>query len=208
MPGFEAILHTIVTLFVTIDPIGAAPIFLILTREMDSAQRLDAAQRACSTAIIILIVFALGGTKILELFSITIPAFRVAGGLLLFWTAFEMLYQIRKPQREKIGEKAAHDHVHDVALFPLAIPIIAGPGTISATVLLSQQMQGYVARGVLVAAILFTVGVTYLTFYVAKKLDAYISPGVRSVVTRLFGLILAALSVQIIADGMKGLVQF
>jgi multiple antibiotic resistance protein len=208
MPGFETILHTVVTLFVTIDPIGAAPLFLILTKDMDRLTRLRVARRAGIAAVLILLVFALGGNAILKLFSITIPAFRVAGGLLLFWTAFEMIYELRKRQREKISEEAVHDHVQDVALFPLAIPILAGPGTISATILLSQRLYDPLSRLVLVGAIFFTLIATYFLFCIAESLDAYLNPGIRTVLTRLLGLILAALSVQIIADGIKALGGF
>lgn len=196
-----------VTLFVTLDPVGAASAFLILTRGMERAQRLHIARRAALASAIILIIFALGGIAILQLFGITMHAFRIAGGLLLFWTAFEMIYELRQKQRERMSEKATHDtQVHDIAFFPLAIPLIAGPGTISATVLLSQQMHDPVPRLVLIGIIIFCLIITYLVFNIAERLGDYLSPGIRNVLTRLFGLILAALSVQIIADGVRGLI--
>lgn len=138
MPGADALLNALTALIVTIDPIGLAPLFLGVTRGLDGAQRRQVGLRAAIIAFVVLLVFALAGRSVLALLGITVPAFRVAGGLLLFFIAYEMVFARRSERKERTAEVAVtKDHIHDIAAFPLAIPLIAGPGAISAVIILS-----------------------------------------------------------------------
>jgi multiple antibiotic resistance protein len=140
-----------VTLFVTIDPPGLAPIFLAITAGLSRGERAQIAMRDSLTALAVLLLFAVTGTLILDLFGITLDAFRIAGGLLLFHIAFEMIFEKRHERHEKSAERAVSaDHIRNIAVFPLAIPLIAGPGAISATILLSGTFQAPVERLVLI----------------------------------------------------------
>ncbi len=153
-------------------------------------------------------MFALTGTVILDSIGITIDAFRIAGGLLLFVTAFEMIYGHRQERREEASNTAVSEHAANLAVFPLALPLLAGPGTISASILISSEMASepmvsiWTAKatliGILVAMMLLTAGV----LIAAHSLDRYIGATGKLVVTRLLGVLLAALSVQYIADGI------
>lgn len=206
MPGLETMFNAFVTLLVTIDPPGLAPLFLVLTAGMNRAQRMQVAVRASVTAFVVLALFAVAGAAILTVFGITLPAFRVAGGLLLFYIAFEMIFERRQDRKEKSADTAiTKDHIHNIAAFPLAIPLIAGPGAISATVLISDTFAGIAATGALLAIILLSIALTYLVFVLAERVDGFLGATGRSILTRLLGLILAALAVQFVADGIKAL---
>lgn len=206
MPLFDTVFNAFVTILVTIDPPGLAPLFLAVTRGMNRDQRLQVSVRASIIAFIVLAIFAVAGKVILTVFGITLPAFRVAGGFLLFFIAFEMVFEKRQDRKEKISDVAiTRDHIHNIAAFPLAIPLIAGPGAISATVLLSGSFQGWAGQAALVLIILACLAVTYLVFILAERIDQFLGQTGRSILTRLLGVILAALAVQFVADGIKEL---
>ncbi len=199
-------LTALVTLAVTIDPPGLAPLFLAVTTGMNRSERKQVAMRASIIAFFILALFAVAGIAILSVFGITLPAFRVAGGLLLFYIAFEMIFERRQERHEKSAEKAVtDDRIRHVAVFPLAIPLIAGPGAISATILLSGQFSNAADRTVLVAIILAIIVLTWLIFLLSERVDHLLGDTGRSILTRLLGVILAALAVQFVADGVKAL---
>ena len=207
MPGFDAIFNAFVTLLVTIDPPGLAPLFLALTGGMNRAERMQVSVRSSLTAFIVLAVFAVAGAGILSVFGITLPAFRLAGGLLLFYIAFEMIFERRQERHERSAQRAiTQDMIRNIAAFPLAIPLIAGPGAISATVLLSGTFADVTARVVLVGIILVCVLSTFLVFVLAERVDGFLGETGRSILTRLLGVILAALAVQFVADGVKALI--
>jgi multiple antibiotic resistance protein len=206
MPNFDSIFNAFVTILVTIDPPGLAPIFLAVTRGMSRDQRHQVSIRASIIGFCVMALFAIAGASILSVFGITLPAFRVAGGFLLFFIAFEMVFEKRQDRKEKISDVAiTKDHIHNLAAFPLAIPLIAGPGAISATVLLSGSFQGWAAQATLVAIILICLLMTYLVFVLAERIDGLLGQTGRSILTRLLGVILAALAVQFVADGVKAL---
>ncbi len=197
-----------VTLFVTIDPPGLAPLFLALTGGMNRAARRGVAMRCTLIGFAVLVLFAVAGTVILQTFGITIHAFRIAGGLLLFWIAFEMIFEKRQDRHEKSAERAVHvDEIQSLAVFPLAIPLIAGPGAISATILLSDQFSDLVERVKLIAIIGFIIALTFIIFVLAERVDRLLGVTGRMVLTRLLGVILAALAVQFVADGMFALIR-
>ncbi|WP_378951125.1 MarC family protein [Mesorhizobium sp. ANAO-SY3R2] len=206
MPLFDSVFNAFVTILVTIDPPGLAPLFLAVTRGMNREQRLQVSVRASIIAFAVLALFAIAGAAILKVFGITLPAFRVAGGFLLFFIAFEMVFERRQDRKEKISDVAiTRDHIHNLAAFPLAIPLIAGPGAISATVLLSGSFQGWTAQAMLVLIILACLALTFLVFILAERIDQFLGQTGRSILTRLLGVILAALAVQFVADGIKEL---
>ena len=207
MQDFDSLFNAFVTILVTIDPPGLAAIFLAVTRSMNRSQRQQVSIRACIIAFAVMALFAVAGAAILSVFGITLAAFRVAGGFLLFFIAFEMVFERRNERKEKISDVAiTRDHIHNIAAFPLAIPLIAGPGAISATVLLSGSFQGVGGRAALVGIILLCLAITYLVFLLAERIDHFLGQTGRSILTRLLGVILAALAVQFVADGVKALV--
>ncbi|WP_019171146.1 MarC family protein [Pseudaminobacter salicylatoxidans] len=206
MLSFESVFNAFVTILVTIDPPGLAPIFLAVTRGMTHAERRQVSIRASIIGFCVLALFALAGSAILTMFGITLPAFRVAGGFLLFFIAFEMVFEKRQDRKEKISDVAiTRDHIHNIAAFPLAIPLIAGPGAISATVLLSGSFPGWAAQATLVGILLACLAITYLVFVLSQSIDKWLGHTGRSILTRLLGVILAALAVQFVADGIKAL---
>lgn len=206
MLNYDSLFNAFVTILVTIDPPGLAPLFLAVTRGMTRDQRRQVSIRSSIIAFAVLALFALAGAAILSVFGITLPAFRVAGGFLLFFIAFEMVFEKRNDRKEKISDVAiTKDHIQNIAAFPLAIPLIAGPGAISATVLLSGSMSGWAAQAALVAIIFVCIALTYVVFILAERIDGILGQTGRSILTRLLGVILAALAVQFVADGIKAL---
>ena len=206
MPNYDGLFNAFLTILVTIDPPGLAPLFLALTRGMNRDERTQVSIRASLIAFGVMALFALAGSAILSTFGITLPAFRVAGGLLLFFIAFEMIFEKRQDRKEKTAEVAiTKDLIHNIAAFPLAIPLISGPGAISATVLLSGTFQGPVAKAVLIAIIAVCLVLTYVVFLLAERVDRILGETGRSILTRLLGVLLAALAVQFVADGIRAL---
>ncbi len=174
---------------------------------MDRSERNVVALRGAVIGLAILLLFAIAGPAILNLFGITLPAFRVAGGLLLFWIAFEMIFGKREDRKsDNVKRARSRSELHNLAVFPLAIPLIAGPGAISATILLSERFASASQRPLLIGIILVVVGLCYLFFRLADRVDAYLGETGRSVLTRLLGVILSALSVQFMADGVRDLI--
>lgn len=200
----EVLLNAFTTLLVTLDPPGMAPIFLGLTVGMSRDQRKQVAMRGCLIAFGILAVFALFGSSVLGTLGISIGAFRMAGGMLLFWIAFEMIFEKRQERKEKTTELAiTKDHIHHVAVFPLALPLIAGPGAISATILISGSMQSTLQRMEFLGVIAISIGLLFCVMLIADRFAKLLGVTGRAILTRLLGVILAALSVQFVVDGVK-----
>ncbi|MFK7902776.1 MAG: MarC family protein [Nitratireductor sp.] len=203
MPSFEIILSAFITLFVTIDPIGLAPLFIAITTGMNKAERLGVALRSTFTAWITLIVFAFFGAIILKALGITLHAFRIAGGLLLFYIAFEMIFEKRQERQEETTKKAfTKEHLTSIAVFPIAFPLIAGPGAISALIILSDNM-GHDLQGslIMVGIITSVIILVLLSFLASGYLEKILGESIRMVLTRLLGVLLASLAVQFVADG-------
>ncbi|MXQ07534.1 NAAT family transporter [Alphaproteobacteria bacterium GH1-50] len=191
-----------VTLAVIIDPVGLAPLFVALTQGQDAALRRRIALRAVLTAFGVLTVFGLFGEAVLEFVGISMPAFRIAGGALLFLTALDMLFERRTKRREDQTHSEKEDD--DPSVFPLAIPLIAGPGAIATMILLTSEAPGdwgWIAaiHGVMAAVL----ALVLLFFLAAPTLERVLGPVGINVTTRLLGMLLAALSVQFILDGLK-----
>jgi len=206
MPNYDSLFNAFLTILVTIDPPGLAPLFLALTGGMNRHERSQVSIRATLIAFGVMTLFALAGAEFLPLIGITLPAFRVAGGFLLFYIAFEMIFEKRQDRKEKTADVAiTKDLIHNIAAFPLAIPLIAGPGALSATVLLSGSFREPMAKAVLVGIIAVCILLTYVVFLLADRVDRFLGETGRSILTRLLGVMLAALAVQFVADGIKAL---
>ena len=188
-------------LFVVIDPIGLTPIFVALTAGMTPAARRAVGLRAVSIAAGLLLLFALAGEALLGGLGISMPAFRIAGGLLLFLTALEMLFSRRTQRREAQAEAGGHAPDDDPSVFPLALPLIAGPGAIATMILLTD---GAAAGGAAAAigVMLLVLGLCLLFFQLAAPVERLLGTVGTNVVTRLLGMLLAALSVQFVLDGL------
>jgi multiple antibiotic resistance protein len=201
---FEFLLAAFVTLFVVVDPIGLVPSFLAVTEDFSAAQRRRIALRACIIATGILAGSALIGAWLLNTLSITLPAFRIAGGLLLFSIASEMVFGVRTERQSQQAEEAIEEHARNVAAFPLAIPLMAGPGAITATVLLAGRAGNDPMRiGVLLAVIVAVALICLATFRLAARIARFITPTANVVMSRLLGVLLAALAVQFVIDGVR-----
>lgn len=190
-----------VTLLVIIDPMGLAPLFVALTQGASAGRRRVIALTSCLVGAGVLTAFGLFGETVLGIAGISMPAFRVAGGALLFLTALDMLFEKRTKRRQDQGD--AVDDTHDPSVFPIAIPLIAGPGAIATMILLAGQRPGdwswlLAVHGVMIAVIL----VTFLLFLIAGLIARVLGPVGINVITRLLGMLLAALAVQFILDGL------
>ena len=207
MLDFDIILNAFVTLFVTIDPPGLAPIFLALTAGMNRTERYSVALRGVIIAFGVLVAFALFGIVVLDTMGITIHAFRVAGGLLLFYIAFEMVFEKRQERHEKSSRTAiTKDQIANIAAFPLAIPLIAGPGAISATILLATDLgHDWQPMLLLIGVIVLVLLLVLVAFVAGEFIDKYLGTTGRTILTRLLGVLLAALAVQFVADGALAL---
>lgn len=204
MASADSIMSAFTTLLVTLDPPGLAPIFLGLTAGMDKIARRQVALRGALIAFGILATFAIFGAAILSVLGISMGAFRIAGGLLLFWIAFEMIFQKRNERKEETTKAAITiDQIQHIAVFPLALPLIAGPGAISATVLLAGSFSAPLDRTLLIAMLAISMGLVLIALLIAEKLDHFLGVTGRALLTRLLGVLLAALSVQFVVDGVK-----
>ncbi len=201
---YELFLSAFVTLFVVIDPPGCAPIYAGLTSGATRRQATSMAVRACGIAAIILIVFALFGEQLLGALHIELNSFRLAGGIMLFVIAMDMVFEKRTQRREERAEKVKlTPEVEDVSVFPMAMPMIAGPGSIATMMLLMAKAEGTEATLVILAAMLAVVLLTLLALVAAGPLMKLLGAKVEAVITRLLGVLLAALAVQYVIDGVK-----
>ncbi len=199
----------LITLFVAIDAPGLAPVFLALTASMSPDQRKSTAYRSVIIAFWILTIAALCGEKLLLALGISMPAFRVAGGLLLFSIAAEMVFEKREQRKAQSAESSmAQDHFRSIAAFPLAMPLMAGPGAITATILQASHVQhDFFNMAALIGVIAASVGTCLAVFLLATKIDRLLGATGRVILSRLLGVILAAMAVQIIGDGVVAFIH-
>ena len=197
----EFAISALVTLLVVVDPVGLAPALLAVTDGLSPQHRRQVALRARAA---ILIGAALGGDWLLRMLGISLPAFRIAGGLLLFSIAFEMVFGLRIERQQHAAEQAMEEHVRNIAAFPLGIPLLAGPGAITATVLLAGQANGRaVPLAILMGVITIVAFACLVTFLVAERIGKLLGITGNIVLSRLLGVILAALAVQYVLDGVR-----
>jgi multiple antibiotic resistance protein len=201
----ELFLSAFVTLFVVIDPPGCAPIYAGLTKGASPVQARSMALRATMIASIILLIFALFGQQLLGALHIELNSFRIAGGLMLFFIAFDMVFEKRTQRREERAEKiAATPEIEDVSVFPMAMPMLAGPGAIAAVMLLMNEAKGWPEMFEVLAALAAVLVITAAALVAAGPLIRLLGDKVEAVITRLLGVLLAALAAQYVIDGLKG----
>jgi multiple antibiotic resistance protein len=195
-------LVTLTSILFIVDPVAVVPTYLVIVQGESAAERRRTASRACVAMTILLILFAATGTLLFRLFGITLPAFRTAGGLILWLVAMDMLRGERRTQegREEVMEGQTKE---DVALTPLAVPMLAGPGAISTVIVLSTQARGFVETLVVYAAVVTTGVVTYVVLHLGEPLFEQLGKTGIRVMTRIMGLILAAIAVQFVFSGVK-----
>jgi multiple antibiotic resistance protein len=193
------------SLFVIVDALGTIPAFLAMTVDDKPEDRIRVARLACTTAGGILLVMELTGMAIFRLFGISLPAFQIAGGLLLLVVANDMLRARRSAVQETVEEKEAGVKKSDVAITPLAVPMLAGPGAITTTIMLHNKAQGFIEHMALFVCI---IGVCWLSYYILK-LSAHgarwLNPMALKIMSRLMGLLLAALAVQFILNALRSI---
>jgi multiple antibiotic resistance protein len=200
----EFAVSALITLFVVVDPIAMAPTFLAVTAGMPPAARKSVGVRASIIAGAILIGTALIGDRLLSILQISLPAFRIAGGLLLFWIAAEMVFGVRSRHEGETAEQAMEERVRNVAAFPLGVPLLAGPAAITATVLLAGQADGdFMQLAVLIAVVVLIAGSCLITFLFAQRISALLGLTGNILLSRLLGVLLAALAVQYVVDGIR-----
>ena len=203
-----------VTFFVLIDAVGVAPIFASLTVKGDATYRRTMAIRSITVATIIIFGFAFFGAWLLDQLHITIDAFRVAGGVLLFLIALEMVFEKRTERRSNRADEVIaageHEdgHLDDGSVFPIGIPMLAGPGSIATAMLFMSEHDDWASKGVVLAAIGVNMALCLGVFLAAGPIVRALGESIAGAVTRIFGVILAALSVQLIIDGLKGAFAF
>lgn len=202
-------LASFVTFFVAIDPVAMAPMFTTMTSRMAPAWRRTMAWKSIAIATGILLAFAFGGAWLLAQIHVSMDAFRIAGGLLLFLIAVDMLFEKRSERREERAEQvAAHqaehpEHQDDISVFPLAIPLIAGPGAIASIMLFFAQYDGAVERAVVLVGVFANLALCLTAFLAAGPIARVMGPTVGSMLTRVFGILLAALAAQFVVDGVR-----
>jgi multiple antibiotic resistance protein len=199
-------ISALVTLFVVVDPAGLVPAFLAVTEGLPGHARRNVALRASLIAGAILIGTALLGDSLFRALGISLPAFRIAGGLLLFSIAFEMVFGVRMRREGAVAEQAVEEHVRNIAAFPLAIPLLAGPGAITATVLLAGRAAGnLLLTCLLLAVVAFVAFSCFVAFISAGRISRLLGLTGNIVLSRLLGVLLAALAVQFVVDGIRAL---
>ena len=194
----------LVTFLLVIDPPGCAPIFASLTREASGAQRRSMAVRAVVIGAAILLFFAAFGEDLLRALGVSLDAFRVAGGIMLFLIGLDMVFEKRTERREKRAEEINESpEIEDVSVFPMAIPMIAGPGSIATVMLISSRTEGLEASLVVFAALFVTLLITLAALVAAGPILRVLGARIEAVITRILGVLLAALAAQFVIDGLR-----
>ena len=201
---FDYAISALLTLFVVVDPVGLAPTFLAVTEGLPRTARFGIGLRATLIAGAILIGAVLIGNWLLTTLGISLAAFRIAGGLLLFFVAAEMVLGVRMRREGETAEKAIEEHARDIAAFPLAIPLLAGPGAITAALLLAGRADGdLLLTGTLIAVVIVVAAACLAAFALAERIGGLLGRTGNIVLSRLLGVLLAALAVQYVVDGTR-----
>ena len=189
------------------NPIAVAPVFISLTHDMNEREKNEFAKRSVIYAFVIITVFAFLGRLIFDLFGITIPAFKIGGGALLFFIGFNMLQgkkaAVHSAVEGKMTKEEREDHLIGTAISPMAMPVLAGPGTVAATMNLVSQREGYIHILVPVFTFMLVCLLTYITFRSGKGLINLLGKNLISVITKLMGFLLVVIGVQMIISGIK-----
>ncbi|MBP2278081.1 MULTISPECIES: MarC family protein [Sphingomonas] len=199
----ELYISSLITFFVVIDPPGCAPIYAGLTAGATPVHARAMALRAVLVAAGILLVFALFGEALLHGLGISLASFRIAGGIMLFLIALEMVFEKRTERREDRAAKIAAEPHEDVSIFPMAMPMIAGPGSIASVMLLMGRNEGIERSLVVLGALATILLLTLVALLAAGPIMRVLGAKIEAVITRLLGVLLAALAVQFVIDGVK-----
>ena len=200
---YEIYLQSFVLYFVVIDPFGTTPIFMSLTQHQNTKEKLKSAFEGVLTATIILIFFSLVGNFLLSYLNISLGAFKIAGGIILFIISMEMLFDKRQERKEKDIENASNN----IAIFPLAIPLLSGPAAItSVIVIVSQFGDNFAYQLIGTASLISVMLITFILFFIVSKSQQFINKKVTNVFSRVISIVLAGLSVQYIIDGVISLI--
>jgi multiple antibiotic resistance protein len=202
----ELFLSALVTLTVIIDPLGTAAVYGALTGGMTNNQAEAVARKACIVGFGVLLFFGLMGSSVLAMLGITLEAFRIAGGLLLFVIAFRMLMGDHDQQSIQKDNSVYSDR-GDIAVFPLAIPLLSGPGCITAIILLTNTSHAWLDQLQVYTAMVIAVAVSYLSMKAVHRLKTMMGTGGIQIMARLMGILLAALAIQFIVDGVRGIIK-
>ncbi|MBD3232219.1 MAG: NAAT family transporter [candidate division Zixibacteria bacterium] len=201
----EFAFSSIAALFVILDPLGAVPIFLGATEGYTTDRRKQIIFRACWVSLLILVLFAVLGRLLLDLFGITLPAFRIAGGLLLLKISLDMLYAKRPDSHITDSEEAEALEKEDIAVVPLAMPMLAGPATIATVLVLMEQADDIIKSGIVIGSIIISITATFLILRSSTFFYNLLGESGVKITIRVMGLILLALSIQFISNGIKQL---
>jgi multiple antibiotic resistance protein len=204
----ELFISSCVTFFVVIDPPGCAPIFASLTAGAPAAHRRAMAIRSVVVAASILFAFALAGKPFLKALGVGLDAFRVAGGIMLFLIALDMVFEKRTERRETRAEEVMASEPDDISIFPMGIPMIAGPGSIASAMLLCSRVDNWGDRGVVLLALAAILLLTMASLLAAGPLMRFIGQRLEAMITRVLGVILAALATQFVIDGVKAVLEW
>ncbi len=203
---FDFAIPALLTLFVVVDTVGLVPTFLAVTEGLPRTLRRSVAVRSSIIAALILIGATLGGDWLLRTLSISLPAFRIAGGLLLFSIASEMVFGVRIRREAEAAEEAIEEQARNISAFPLAIPLMAGPGAITATVLLAGKAGGDPRLiALLIGIVVLVAAGCYLALLLAERIGRFLGLTGNIVLSRLLGVLLAALAVQYVVDGVRAI---
>jgi len=200
---YEIFLHSFVLYFVVIDPFGTTPIFMSLTQHQNTKEKMKSAFEGVLTATIILIFFSLVGNFLLSYLNISLGAFKIAGGIILFIISMEMLFDKRQERKKKDIENVSNN----IAIFPLAIPLLSGPAAItSVIVIVSQFGDNFAYQLIGTASLISVMLITFILFFIVSKSQQFINKKVTNVFSRVISIVLAGLSVQYIIDGVISLI--
>jgi multiple antibiotic resistance protein len=193
------------SVFVLVDPFAAIPAFLVMTSDSSRTERQRMALRAAWTCFTVLAVFGIAGSLIFRLFGITLPAFKIAGGIILGLIGLDMVQAKRSPTKETPGDTQESLEREDVGIIPLGIPMLAGPGSISTVMVLLSQSPDWRHGAIIFSAIAFTAAISYVVLAAADRVRSYLGETGIRILTRMMGLLLTAIAVQFILNGLKDL---
>ena len=201
----DMLLPPFMILFVTLDPIGNMPIFMTLTESPRPDYSKAMARRAVLIGGFVLLMFAFAGEAFLNLLSISLPAFRIAGGVLLFVVALQMIFE--EEQKDKAAD-AENPHENDVSVFPLAVPLIAGPGSIASIILMMSEQHGSVGgQAAVIIALCAVLLITYILFRMSTLCARLMGQTVNQVISKILGIVLGAMAAQFVIDGISAVVD-
>ena len=195
----EVFFQAFVLYFVVIDPIGNTPIFMSITQTQNEREKYQTAIEAVLIATIVLILFSIIGQFILSYLNVSLEAFRIAGGIILFLIAIEMLFNKRQERKEQILDQTKNK----LSVFPLAIPILAGPAAITSVIVIATKYQGdLISQSISLLGLVVVMAVALIFFLLLAKSDKFINRSITNIISRVIAIILAALSIQYIIDGL------